>query len=152
MVFPVIGGDGKPTGYEVSNSLRFNDGDNPLLTRTHSDTNHRTFTFSCWVKRSALGTGNQRLFSTDDEASDDFRIRFTSADILHVSDNQSGTSYEFDTNRKFRDPSAWYHIVVAWDTTQGTNTNRVKIYVNGVQETSFSTASYPTQNLSLIHI
>ncbi len=142
----ILGANSVSGGYEVSNSLRFNDGDNPLLTRTHSDTNHRTFTFSCWVKRSALGTGNQRLFSTDDEASDDFRIRFTSADILHVSDNQSGTAYEFDTNRKFRDISAWYNIVVAWDTTQGTNTNRVKIYVNGVQETSFSTASYPTQN------
>ena len=150
MVFPVIGGDGKPTGYEIDNSLRFNDGDLPLLTRTHSDTNHRTFTFSCWVKRSALGTGNMRLFNTDDEASDDFRIRFTSADILHISDNQSGTSYELDTNRKFRDISAWYHIVVAWDTTQGTAANRIKLYVNGVQETSFSTASYPTQNFDTL--
>jgi len=150
MVFPVVGGDGKPTGYEIDNSLRFNDGDLPLLTRTHSDTNHRTFTFSCWVKRSALGTGNMRLFNTDDEASDDFRIRFTSADILHISDNQSGTSYELDTNRKFRDISAWYHIVVAWDTTQGTAANRIKLYVNGVQETSFSTASYPTQNFDTL--
>ena len=147
MPFPVLGSNSAVAGgYEIDNSLRFNDGDNPLLTRTHSDTNHRTFTFSCWVKRSALGTGNQRLFSTDDEASDDHRIRFTSADILHVSDNQSGTSYELNTNRVFRDVSAWYHIVVAWDTTQGTAANRIKIYVNGVQETSFSTASYPTQN------
>ena len=150
MVAFILPANSATGGYEISNSLRFRAPDNPLLTRTHSDTNHRTFTFSCWVKRSGLGTGNQRLFSTDDEASDDFRIRFTSADILHVSDSQSGTSYEFDTDRKFRDPSAWYHIVVAWDTTQGTNTNRVKIYVNGVQETSFSTASYPTQNFDTL--
>ena len=146
MPFPVLGSNSAVAGFEIDNSLRFNDGDLPLLTRTHSDTNHRTFTFSCWVKRSALGTGNQRLFNTDDEASDDHRIRFTSADILHISDNQGGTSYELDTNRVFRDVSAFYHIVVAWDTTQGTAANRIKLYVNGVQETSFSTAIYPPQN------
>jgi hypothetical protein len=53
------------------------------------------------------------------------------------------------TNRKFRDLSAWYHIVVAIDTTQSTSSNRVKIYVNGVQETSFATEQYPTQNANL---
>ena len=142
----ILGANSVSGGYEISNSLRFNDGDTPLLTRTHSDTNHRTFTFSCWVKRSALGTGNQRLFSTDNEASDDFRMRFTSADILVFGDIQGSTQYLFNTNRVFRDVSAWYHIVMAWDTTQGTDTNRVKLYVNGVQETSFSSASYPTQN------
>ena len=51
----------------------------------------------------------------------------------------------FKTNRLFRDVSAWYHIVLAVDTTQGTESNRVKIYVNGVQETSFTTATYPGQ-------
>ena len=50
------------------------------------------------------------------------------------------------TNRKFRDTNAWYHILFAVDTTQGTASNRVKVYVNGVQETSFSEATYPSQN------
>ena len=53
------------------------------------------------------------------------------------------------TNRVFRDPSAWYHIVVAWDTTQSTASDRIKVYVNGVQETSFSTANYPNQNTNI---
>ena len=54
------------------------------------------------------------------------------------------------TNRKFQDVSAWYHIVVAFDTTQSTASNRVKFYVNGVQETSFSSSNYPAQNLDLM--
>ena len=54
-----------------------------------------------------------------------------------------------NTNRIFRDPSAWYHIVVALDSTQGTASDRVKIYVNGVQETSFSTSTYPSQDANV---
>ena len=53
------------------------------------------------------------------------------------------------TNRKFRDTSAWYHIVVSFDTTQSTASNRVKVYVNGIQETSFSTSTYPAQNADI---
>jgi hypothetical protein len=63
-----------------------------------------------------------------------------------VAKYNGGYEYRFITNRKFRDVSAWYHIVVAFDTTQGTESNRVKIYVNGTQETSFEIASYPSQN------
>jgi hypothetical protein len=64
---------------------------------------------------------------------------------------RESTSYigVLTTNRVFRDPSAWYHIVVAFDTTQGTDSNRIKLYINGVQETSFSTATYPSQNTDL---
>ena len=50
------------------------------------------------------------------------------------------------TNRVFRDPSAWYHIVVAFDTSDGTAGNRVKVYINGTQETSFGTETYPSEN------
>ena len=53
------------------------------------------------------------------------------------------------TNRLFRDPSAWYNIILAVDTTQGTASNRVKIYVNGTQETSFATETYPAQDSTL---
>ena len=75
---------------------------------------------------------------------------FDTNDELFVKENTSNsTNFEIRTNRKFRDPSAYYHIVVAWDTTQGTASNRVKIYINGVQETSFSTETYPNQNTDL---
>jgi hypothetical protein len=76
-------------------------------------------------------------------------IHFTaSSDALRVRMwNGSSHSYQLFTTQVFRDPSAWYHVVVAFDSTQATDTNRVKIYVNGVQVSSFSTASYPSQNL-----
>ena len=137
------------SGYEISNSLRFNDNDTPMLSRTMSSGNRQIHTLSTWVKRSNLSTGNQRIFSSVSGASDDFRFRFTSADILQFYDAHTGNSNTATllvTTRVFRDPSAWYHLVAAVDTTQGTAANRVKIYVNGVQETSFSTAQYPSQN------
>ena len=73
----------------------------------------------------------------------------TSDDIIVFNYNGSSSFQQFRTDRKFRDVSAWYHIVLAYDTTQGTDTNRAKLYVNGVQETSFSTATYPSQNADL---
>jgi hypothetical protein len=147
MVFPVIGGDGKPTGYEIDNSLRFNNGDNPKLAFTPSSAvvaERKTFTISCWVKRGNISTVHYLWeMGGNDNATDRFFARFDASDKLKISD--SGTIYR-ETNRLFRDPSAWYHIVVALDTTDGTADNRVKVYVNGVQETSFATSNNPGQN------
>ena len=134
--------------YTVGRSLRFNDGDSPWLQRTvSSSSNRRTFTISVWVKRSTLGSGN--IFGqTDTSGSYMFYIVFDSSNQLYILDyDYHSNNYHFVTNRKFRDTTAWYHIVLAVDTTQATNTNRSKLYVNGVQETSFSTANYPSQNL-----
>ena len=134
--------------YEVERSLRFNDDDSPWLERTvSSSSNRRTFTISAWVKRSNITNG--LIFGqTDTSGSYMFYLVFDSSDQLYILDyNYPSNNYHFVTNRKFRDPSAWYHIVLAVDTTQATNTNRSKLYVNGVQETSFSTANYPAQNL-----
>ena len=142
MVFPVVGGDGKPTGYEIDNSLRFEDGDAPRLTKTFSSSgNRRTVTFSAWFKLSNLGI-IRHIFSNNGA---DF-INLESDDTLSVQLAGSAEGYLY-SNRVFRDPSAWYHIVVAVDTTQGTASNRLKLYINGVQETSFSDSSNPNQNL-----
>ena len=157
MVFAVVGGDGKPTGYEISNSVRYNDDDSPQLSRTMSSGNQQIFTLSTWLKRANVSNGNQRIFSSDDEASADFRLRFISADTLEFTDGYTGNSNTYTevyTKRKFRDVSAWYHIVLAVDTTQGTAANRVKIYVNGVEETDLDNGSsgstkYPSQNDNL---
>jgi hypothetical protein len=144
MVFPIVGGDGKPTGYDVENSLRFNNDDSALLSLVQTAGNRRTLTFSTWLKRSTLG--DQNIYNGSDSSSEFTAIYFTSADELFLYDYRGAEGMAIKTTRKFRDVSAWYHIVVAYDTTQSTASNRVKIYVNGVQETDFSTANYPAQN------
>jgi len=130
-------------GYEVANSLRF-DGSSDTLTRTpSSETNRKTFTISTWVKFSAT---ESMLFSVGADANNRSYIILTSDNIV-IENRDSGTkNVNLITNRKFRDYSGWYHIVLEVDTTQATNSNRVKIYVNGEQETSFSTETYPSQN------
>jgi|TARA_A100001515_G_scaffold48962_1_gene38718 hypothetical protein len=135
------------TPYEVANSLRFDDGSSDYLSRTPSSTsNRKTFTFSTWVKRSSL-TNTEEIFYINNSSSDRSFIEIGGADSLLIQNKTSGTkNVELTTNRKFRDTSAWYHIVVSADTTQGTDSNRVKLYINGVQETSFSTETYPSQN------
>ena len=141
MVFPIAGGT-QDTGYEIENSLRFEDGDAPRLTKTFSSSgNRRTVTFSAWFKLSNLGI-IRHIFSNNGA---DF-INLESDNTLSVQLAGSAEGYLY-SNRVFRDPSAWYHIVVAVDTTQGTASNRLKLYINGVQETSFSDSSNPNQNL-----
>ena len=141
--------------YNVANSCRFNDGDSPMmqLTPGSSATDSKKMTISFWCKLGALGT-NRRVFSASN-AGDDGRdsLFFSDEDKLYLFlDN--GNPGNLRTNRLFRDPSAWYHIVVAIDTTQSTDTNRVKFYVNGIQETSFDTGGdgiiWPDQNYDIV--
>jgi len=133
-------------GYNVANSLRFNAPSNDYLDRTLiTPTNNKIFTWSSWVKRSNITVDNMNIFRTTGTPSTGFRFELTSDIFRFFFDN--GSTGDFQTTQVFRDVSAWYHIVVAVDTTQATSTNRVKIYSNGSQITSFSTATYPTQNL-----
>ena len=140
----------KDTGFDVANSLRFNDGTSDTLTRTPgSASNRRTFTISFWVKRSSVDSAHKNVFSSGAYSSTQMtQVFFEATDELIFSDFTSSPSQNFNltTNRKFRDVSSWYSIIIAVDTTQGTASNRIKIYINGVQETSFSTESYPDQN------
>jgi hypothetical protein len=145
MVFPIVGGT-QSTGYDVDNSLRINAGDSAFLSRTQTAGNQRTFTVSAWVKRARLND-RQALFSSTTDGSNECFIWFDTDDELFVKENTSNsTDFEIRTNRKFRDPSAWYHIVVAYDTTNSTSGDRVRIYVNGVEETSFANETQPDQN------
>ena len=116
---------------------------NTYLTRTlGTPTLGTKCTFSFWIKRNGLtGTKSIMGFYTNDNNRGNFVF---SDDTLEL--RMFDTAMRLTTNRLFRDTSAWYHIIVAVDTTQGTDTNRVKIYINGVQETSFATTSYPSQN------
>ena len=122
------------------------------LTRTPSTAgNRKTWTYSAWFKISDISTAVKRLFTSYDgsTASNQSTISLGggSAYALQIYNAPSGSaSINLITNRLFRDCNAWYHIVVAVDTTQATGSNRVKLYVNGVQETSFSTETYGSQN------
>jgi hypothetical protein len=113
--------------------------------------NRKIFTLSAWVKKTKLAD-NQNIFSQyvgsgSATIATHFRIRFGTTDNLQVA---AGGTNLLITNRLFRDTSAWYHIVCAVDTTQGTADDRIKLYVNGVQETSFSARSNPTQNVDTV--
>ena len=141
--------------YEVANSCRFNDDDSACLNRSNgsSPSSQRIFTFSAWVKRGNLGSNNQTFMCIQDTGDGDPRVRcaFRDDDKLYFDVSASDGSGDFDvrTTRVFRDVGAWYHFVFRIDTTQSTAADRVKMYVNGSQITSFSTATYGSQNYDL---
>ena len=134
-------------GYEVDNSCRF-DGTSSYLSKTPGSTSNRQkWTYSTWVKKSNINGLNQKIFEGGVDGNTLTDVIFKTDESLRFYSEDAGiTKINFVTNKLFRDVSAWYHIVIAVDTTQGTDTNRVKIYVNGVQETSFATATYPAVN------
>jgi len=139
----------KDTSFNVDRSLRFNSGSSDSITRTNgSTTNRRTFTVSFWLKKTSITTEQHPIFAGDLGGSHPyFDFRFDDTQIINwYGSNNGNEEFNLKTNRVFRDPNAWYHFVLAIDTTQGTDTNRIKLYVNGVQETSFSKSNYPSQN------
>ena len=158
MVFPIVGGN-QSTGDFVTNSLRLNDDDSPSLSLDLSSPNTDKFTLSMWVKmtgaRTQLGSLGKRLTG---EAGDNRSI-----DIEQGSTGRLGISayngvadsnvaaYNSNTNQgaMLRDVSAWYHIVYAFDTGQGTAANRFKWYINGVLQSGYNTTTTPSQNADL---
>jgi len=138
------------TGYNVANSLMFNIGDSAYLTRAAATpTSAQIGTMSLWVKRGTL-TSTQYLMSWEENSNTYSRLYFNDADRLAFKSFDGGNNYgELITSRKFRDPSAWYHIVCAIDTTDGTAADRIIFYVNGVREASFDTQSQPAVNRNL---
>ena len=134
----------KSGDYEIANSLRFEDGDSAYLYRTPDAGNRKTWTFSAWIKRGNLGIDIDLLHAYADSG-ERSQLVFAADDTIKF-DFDDYTANRLTTTQVFRDASAWYHIVLAVDTTQGTAANRVKIYVNGNQITDFSAASYPSQN------
>ena len=128
--------------YEIDQSIRFNDDDSSYLSRTPGSAgNRRTFTFSCWVKRGNLTGANQPIFS----AGGDDWLMFLSAETLGF--NTDGSSnYRIVTTQLFRDPGAWFHLVLRVDTTNATAGDRLRLYINGSEVTDFGTDTNPTLN------
>jgi hypothetical protein len=141
----LLGASGQQ-GYKISRSVRLRSSASAYFNRTPASAgNRKTWTWSGWIKRGALST---RHIITQAEAGGNTNavIEFLS-DQIRIFQQVSGTdTFYLITTQVFRDPSAWYHIVVVLDTTQATNTNRLKLYVNGVQVTSFSSSLYPSLN------
>jgi hypothetical protein len=138
-------------GYEVANSLRFDDGSTDYLRITPSSASNRTtFTFSTWIKRASSLGNFQRIFEVGADTTNRTYITFDADDKLEINHRDSGVQQvNLTTTAVFRDVSAWYHIVFAVDTTQGTDTNRIKIYVNGTQQTSLDSTVYPSSSKEL---
>ena len=115
------------------------------LSRTFSSGNRKTYTFSSWLKLSKITTSDMMIFTSRDTGSTYYgQIQIGAGGNPYF--QIIGTNLSLRTNQLFRDVSAWYHIVVAVDTTQATANNRIKLYINGSQVTSFSTETYPSQN------
>jgi len=132
-------------GFDAANSCRFNAGSSDYLSRTFGSGNRKTWTWSAWIKLANINSSSEVIFGrlTANNDSSWFSVDIRGNDKITI--GIYNTNYLI-TNRLFRDTSAWYHIVVAFDTTQGTANNRVRLYINGVEETSFATRNNPSQN------
>ena len=140
-------------GYQIERSLRFNSADSAYLSRTPASAgNRKTWTWAGWVKRSALGGTYDHLFGITTGANDaSFLIlTFGSNGIADTLGFQGWSTVYRASSQVFRDASAWCHIVLAVDTTQSTAANRIKLYVNGVEITTFSTNNNPGLNDDLL--
>ena len=138
--------------YEIGKSLRFRANAPAYLSRTPTtSSNQKTWTISCWVKRGRITNDYQRIFSARGNSGELTESVWENAggaqDALVIENFTGGVQSRLVSSGVYRDPSAWYHIVYAYDTTQAIDTNRVKVYVNGTQIT-FRSGSYPAQNVN----
>jgi len=138
------------TGYDVANSCLFEA--DTYMTKSVSSGSQRTFTLSFWYKRTNLTTGEHHFpISFFNDANNRISVAFQTGHSFSIyAESSSSSQLYLNTNRLFRDIGAWYHVCIAVDTTQGTEANRAKIYINGTQETSFADDDYPDQNADLV--
>jgi hypothetical protein len=135
--------------YVIDQSIRFNDNDAAYMSRTSATPTSTTiFTISLWFKRSLLSSSYPTLINEYSGNSDAgyLIMRLQPDDTINVSGY--ATNWR-TTTRVFRDPSAWYHFVLAVDTNQATAADRIKLYINGVEETSFTANSNPDSGTTL---
>ena len=146
--YTLAGSSGQSTGFEINQSARFNQGDGAYLQDPNSNAgdSRKKFTFSTWFKRGDFGD-NIYFYSYRYDDNNLNNLYFDTNDKLNWIDKSGGsTQMNLITNRVFRDPSAWYHIVLQWDTAQAVSSERAKIYINGSRVTDFGTETYPSLN------
>ena len=137
-------------GYQISRSVRLRSSASAYFNRTPASAgNRKTWTWSAWLKIGAMPASDIRWFSNADLISSDFAFIYQNGGTFRFYSYVASIQADLITSAVFRDPSSWYHFVVSVDTTQATSSSRIRIYVNGVQITAFSTTTYPTQNTDL---
>ena len=133
--------------YNLESSLRFRSSASADLSRTPASAgNRKTWTWSGWIKRGLIGSSYYDFFSAR-TGSDTTIFRFNNDSLFIYQQTAGAQDFNLTSTAVFRDPSSWYHIIITVDTTQATSSDRIKIYVNEEQITSFSTSVYPTLNL-----
>jgi hypothetical protein len=131
-------------GYEIERSLRFNSSDSAYLSRNFGSAgNRKTWTWAGWVKRSKSDNYDTEIFGA---GSNNFGLSFIGNVVNIYEYNGSIILWNRASTAVYRDFSAWYHVTIAYDTTQLTEANRVKIYVNGIEITAFSANTSPSLN------
>ena len=131
--------------YTIDQSLRFNAADDPYLSRTFDSGDRKTWTVSTWIKLALVDTTDHgEIFNGYTGDSDaEFTAIYLYNGLLRV----AGWSTRWrETTQEFRDPGAWYHLVVAFDTTESAADDRCKIFINGSQVTSFVNNNTLTEN------
>ena len=148
----LLSASGGEDAYEIEQSVLLDREDSALLYRTpSSEGNRKTWTYSCWFKRTQHDSSDATssyyyLFASSIYGGNESSINIQ-GDHIHVNAYDSGsTQMSLYSTGLFRDLAAWYHVVLAVDTTQGTASNRVKVYLNGSQITDWATETYPSQN------
>ena len=134
--------------YEIDNSVKLEPDNSESFNKTFGSAgNRKTWSYSCWIKKTELFSSNGgALISAYPDVNNRLKIAFSQHKIQVFGKVSGSTTVNVRTNRLYRDTSAFYHILVVFDTTQGTAANRVKIYTNGVLEDSFDQTTYPSQN------
>lgn len=131
-------------GYEITRSLRFNDDDSAYLSRTPGSAgNRRTWTVSLWMKLGNIGTNNKHIFETTNNP--EYTGLYTTTDgRLEFRGYTTGFTWRLTSSQRLRDPSAWYHVVVNFDSTK--SDDRLEMYINGSQVTNYESLSQPDPN------
>jgi len=147
MTLPVVFTANGPSGYNLTNSLRFRSSASAYLNRTPSvQSSLTTWTWSAWVKLGDVSTAGRNYFMCR-PAGNKYTAIYIANNILYLDFFDGSQLGLVKSANVLRDPSAWYHIVVVFDTTNATASNRIRQYINGVQVTAFNTTPvYPSQN------
>ena len=152
----ILGANSVRDNYQISNTVRFNDDDSAALSITPgtASTSRKKWTWSGWIKRGEVPTDDNndysRIFNVKADGNNYFISGFLYSDGFNVTAREGNTQVlKFEPSRKFRDHSAWYHIVMAFDSTQGTARNRFRVYFNGEEDTT-ALDTTPAENLELV--
>ena len=142
----LAGSSGVTSGYTIDQSIRFNDDDSAYMQRTHgAGGNVDLFTVSFWFKRCKLGA-DQYMFGSGADANNTSDLMFKDDDTLIFWSYIGAYQTRLITTQVFRDVSAWYHVVINYDSGNAVANDRARMYINGERVTSFGTETYPSQN------